>query len=235
MTTDRRARRRAVTALILLVPVPSLGVLAAMVTAPGPIGHTLFLLGKIWLLAFPAFWYLKVEGGPPSWSPPLEGGLGIGALSGVVITIFIILGARIAGVQTMDLGPLREAVDEMGLGSPAAFLAAAAGWTLVNSLMEEYVYRWFVLRQGEKLFSGLSSDPVLGDRLYRPPRPRRQPVPAPDSDGNGVCRCICGRSHLGVALPPLPLDLAGLDQPRHGGPGGLRHRLVAPVRLELWG
>jgi membrane protease YdiL (CAAX protease family) len=41
----------------------------------------------------------------------------------------------------------------MGLGTPGAYLAAAAGWTLVNSLIEEYVYRWFVLRQCEQLFS----------------------------------------------------------------------------------
>jgi membrane protease YdiL (CAAX protease family) len=57
------------------------------------------------------------------------------------------------GVQNMDLGPLREAVDEMGLGTSSTYLAAAAGWTLVNSLMEEYVYRWFVLTQSERLLS----------------------------------------------------------------------------------
>jgi hypothetical protein len=39
----------------------------------------------------------------------------------------------------------------MGLGSAESFLAAAAGWTLVNSLMEEYVYRWFLFRQCEAL------------------------------------------------------------------------------------
>jgi len=128
-----------------------------MFAAPGPIGHTLFLAGKIWLLAFPAFWYLKVEGGSPNWSPPFKGGLGVGALSGVVIAVVIILGARMAGVETMNPEPLREAVDQMGLGSPGAFIAAAAGWTLVNSLMEEYVYRWFVLRQGERLLSGPSA------------------------------------------------------------------------------
>ena len=41
----------------------------------------------------------------------------------------------------------------MGLATPAAYLSGAASWTLVNSLMEEYVYRWFVLAQCEKLMT----------------------------------------------------------------------------------
>jgi membrane protease YdiL (CAAX protease family) len=153
VTQDRPSRRRAIAALALLVPVPSLGVVAAMVVAPGPMGHALFLAAKVWLLVFPALWYLKVEKGPLSWSPPRLGGLAAGALSGLGCAAIIVLGAWLAGVRTMDLGPLRAAVVEMGLAAPGAYLAAAAGWTMANSLMEEYVYRWFVFRQGEQLFS----------------------------------------------------------------------------------
>ncbi len=152
MTTDQRDRRRAIAALALVVPVPSIGVLAAMVAAPGSFGHAVFLAAKIWLLAFPAGWYLLVERGRASWSPPRNGGLGVGLVSGLAIALVIVVGAWLTGVQRMDLGPLRSAVQEMGLGTPAAYLAAAAGWTLVNSLVEEYVYRWFVVRQSERLF-----------------------------------------------------------------------------------
>ena len=147
------SRRNAVLALLLIVPVPSLGVMAAMVAAPGPFGHAVFLAAKIWLLIFPAAWYLVVERGRASWSPPREGGIGVGLLSGLAIAAVIILGTWLAGIQKIDLAPLRSAAQEMGLGTPAAYLTAAAGWTLVNSLMEEYVYRWFVVRQSEKLFS----------------------------------------------------------------------------------
>ena len=153
MTTEPRGRRRAITALALLAPVPSIGVIAAMVAAPGLFGHAVYLAAKIWILTFPALWYLVVERGRPSWSPPRNGGLGVGLASGFTIALAIVLGAWLMGVQRMDLGPLRSAVQEMGLGAPAVYLAAAAGWTLVNSLVEEYVYRWFVVRQSEKLFS----------------------------------------------------------------------------------
>ena len=137
----------------MLAPVPSLGVVAAMIMAPGPVGHTLFMAAKIWLLVFPAAWYLVVERGRPSWSPPRSGGLLLGLLSGLAIAALIGIGAWLAGVGAMDLAPLRQAVGEMGLGASTTYLFAAAGWTLVNSLIEEYVYRWFILRQTERLFS----------------------------------------------------------------------------------
>ncbi len=144
-------RRRALVGLLLLAPAPSLGVFAAMVASPGPVGHGVFLVAKLWLLIFPAAWYLLVEKGKPSWSPPLRGGNLAGVLSGVVLAASIVLGAWLADVQHMDLAPLRAAAREMDLASPAAYLAGAAAWTLVNSLIEEYVYRWFVLRQCEVL------------------------------------------------------------------------------------
>lgn len=151
---DLTTRRRAILALALLAPVPSIGVLTAMVIAPGPLGQSLFMAAKIWILLFPAGWYLLVEKGKPSWSPPRNGGLGVGLLSGVGIAAAIFLFVWLVGAKDFDLAALHTEVREMGLGSPSRFVAGAAGWTLVNSLIEEYVYRWFVLRQCERLMSG---------------------------------------------------------------------------------
>ena len=151
MTEAAVSRRRALLALALLAPVPSLGIWAAMVAAPGPVGHGVFLGAKLWLLVFPAAWYLLVEMGRPSWSPPRRGGMATGVLSGVILAAAIVLGAWLVDARHMDLAPLHAAVREMNLASPAAYLAGAAAWTLVNSLIEEYVYRWFVLRQCEAL------------------------------------------------------------------------------------
>jgi len=125
-----------------------------MVAAPGPVGRGLFLVAKAWLLVFPAAWYLIVERGTPSWSPPRRGGLALGAISGIVLATTIVLGFFVLGVDDRNVAPLHAAVREMGLGSPLPYLASAAGWIFVNSLMEEYVYRWFVLRQCEVLLPG---------------------------------------------------------------------------------
>jgi membrane protease YdiL (CAAX protease family) len=149
--TATNDRRRALLALALLVPVPSLGTAMAMVIAPGPLGQSLFMAAKFWLLVFPAFWYLVVERGEPSWSPVRRGGLGVGLLTGVITGATIGLAALLFGIFEMDMDVLATEVDEMGLDTPRAYLLGAVGWTFANSLMEEYVYRWFVLSQCERL------------------------------------------------------------------------------------
>ena len=144
-------RRRALIALALMAPVPTLGTAAAMIFIPGPVGQALFMAAKIWLIAFPAFWYLAVEHGKPSWSPPRDGGLGVGLLTGLIAGAAIVAAAWLFGVFDMEMAELAGEVDEMGLTTPRAYLLGALGWTFVNSLMEEYVYRWFVFSECERL------------------------------------------------------------------------------------
>jgi len=154
-TVNPADRQRALIALALLVPVPSLGTAAAMILIPGPAGQTLFMAAKIWLLAFPAFWFFAIERGAPSWSPPAQGGLGVGLITGIAAGAVIYLAALFFGVFEMDMGALAGVVDEMGLTTPRAYLLGAMGWTFANSLMEEYVYRWFVFSQCERLMPRL--------------------------------------------------------------------------------
>jgi len=149
--TTLTERNRALVALALLAPVPSLGIAAAMIIVPGGVGQTIFMAAKIWLLAFPALWYLVVERGKPSWSPPQNGGLGVGLLTGLIVGAVIGLAALVFGIFDMDMGQLSGEVDEMGLTTPRAYLLGALGWTFANSAMEEYVYRWFVFSQCERL------------------------------------------------------------------------------------
>ncbi len=146
--------RRAVTALMLLAPVPLLGVLAAMVVAPGPLGTAIFVSAKVWLVAFPLAWWWRVEGRRPSlglWRPR---GVTMGLLSGAAMAASIlVLGTLL--LPRIDPSPLHQRALEMGLAAPLPYLAAAAAWTLVNSLVEELVYRWFILRQCEHILRPL--------------------------------------------------------------------------------
>jgi membrane protease YdiL (CAAX protease family) len=148
---SRDERRRALLALALLAPVPSIGVASAMIVVPGPLGQGLFMAAKVWLVVFPVAWYLVIEKGRPSTSPVKRGGLGAGFFTGVIAGAIIVLAAWALGVFDMDMGELAGEIDEMGLTTPRAYLLGALGWTFVNSLMEEYVYRWFVFSHCERL------------------------------------------------------------------------------------
>lgn len=140
-------------ALVLLAPVPTLGVLAAMVWWPGPGGRAVFLACKAWIVVFPAAWYLLAEGGRPRVSAPRRQGVVVGAGIGLAMAAMMVAVFLALLASRVQVEPLRSAAGQMGLDGPAAFAAAAAGWVLLNSLVEEYVYRWFVLRQCRRLMA----------------------------------------------------------------------------------
>lgn len=140
------ARRHALMAVALIAPVPSLGVIAGMIHPAGPLGHALFVACKIWLLCFPALWWWKRESGRLRWVAPQKRPALVGAALGVALSASILIGYALFFRTRIDPSALREATGTMGLGLPLPFIAAALYWAFVNSAVEEYVYRWFVLR-----------------------------------------------------------------------------------------
>lgn len=146
-------KTRARLALLLLVPAPSIGVLTALWIAPGGFGQTIYALCKVWLIAFPLIWWLAVERRRISWSPLRGGGLSIGALSGIAIAATIVGAYWLLGPRLIDPEMMREAAGENGLDRKGVYLGFALYATLVNSLLEEYVWRWFVYRKCETLMA----------------------------------------------------------------------------------
>ena len=146
-------RQRSLLALVLLAPVPTLGIAAALIFWPGPVGRTVFAAAKIWLLVLPIVWHLRVDKGRPSWSPPNNGGLGAGALIGLATAAVIVAACFMIAIPRVDPAMLRGEVSEMGLASPLAFILGAFYWITVNSVVEEYVFRWFIQSRCETLWS----------------------------------------------------------------------------------
>jgi membrane protease YdiL (CAAX protease family) len=144
--------RLALIALLLLVPAPTLGTLTAMVLMPGSaIGQAIFIGCKVWLFAFPAIWHLGIERRPASWSPARRGGFILGAITGVAISATIGGAYWLGGDALVSLAPLKAKAEAMGLARPAAFALGAAYWIMINSVLEEYAWRWFCLTQADRL------------------------------------------------------------------------------------
>ena len=136
----------AVAALALLVPAPTIGVMAGMYLAPDSVvGIGLFAFLKLWILALPLVWRLVVDRERLSWSPVRKGGMGFGLALGLGISVLIVTGYLFFGRRLIDPAMMREMLKGVGLGSPAVYIGAATYWILVNSVLEEYVWRWFVV------------------------------------------------------------------------------------------
>ena len=150
MTSEQR---HAWIALLLLVPAPTLGALCAFVVAPGPIGQTIYTLCKLWILALPLVWHFAVERKRASLSPLAPGTRARAMTEGLLLGVFfgaVVLAANaVVGERWLDPQVLRDALTRAGIATPARYLGVAVYIALLNSLLEEYVWRWFAFRQLE--------------------------------------------------------------------------------------
>jgi len=147
-------RWNATFALVPLVSAASLGIVARFYV-PNVWGQSFFVATRIWLLALPIVWYLWVDQGKIAVSLPTKrdvlSGIGLG-----LVIFAVILGAYVLfGQAWIDPAVVRAKAKEIGLLNPAAYLAGAAYFTVVNALVEEYIWRWFVYRKCEAFLRGM--------------------------------------------------------------------------------
>lgn len=150
MTTPRSS---ALAALALLVPVPTIGVLAAMWVFPGIVGQAVYALSKAWIILLPAVWFLKVDRGRPGWVAPDASLVRAGLWIGLAISVAI-GGAWWLWGSWIDADRLRATAQRVGIGTPARYAGLAVYLCTVNALAEEYVWRWFVYGKCRALVSG---------------------------------------------------------------------------------
>ena len=159
-------RRRAALALGLLVPAPAIGTLAAFVAFPGGSGQVIYGLCKLWIALLPLIWLLRVDRRPLSLSPlPRRRGaqaLWAGLALGAVISAVVLLAYAAWGQSLVNPERLAEIEHEVGLTTPARYVAFATYIILVNSLLEEYVWRWFVFEKCSALAGPNRAVPLAG-------------------------------------------------------------------------
>jgi len=111
-------------------------------------------LKLVWILALPLIWLLFVERAPLSLSPARRGGFGVAIGLGLAISVVIVAAYLLVGRGWIDPEMLRREVTDNGLGTPMRFVLFGGGLALVNAMLEEYVWRWFVFRRCEALLGG---------------------------------------------------------------------------------
>jgi len=143
-------------ALLLLLPAPSLGTAASLIFWPeAPLGKALFVITKLWVSLLPLAWLLLVDRQRPSWSPARKGGFGMAALSGLLIAA-VILGIYHVALRLGFINPeaIASTAAQTGLNRIGFYIVGAVYWITLNSLMEEYVWRWFTFRKFEAILPG---------------------------------------------------------------------------------
>ena len=141
-------KKSSLTALALLLPAPPLGVLAGMVFWPDTAaGKGLFFVSKLWILAIPLWWRIFAEKKRLSLSRPKRGGFAAAAGLGVLIAMIILVFYSTLGRMLIDPQRLKDMAAETGLNKLPVYLTGAIYWITINSVLEEYVWRWFVVEK----------------------------------------------------------------------------------------
>ena len=147
-------KKSSLLALLLLVPMPSIGVLAGLVIAPEHVlGKIIFFASKVWILLLPTFWLKVIDKQKLSWSKPVCGGFGVAAGLGMLISVFIFIMYFTAGKCLIEPQMVKDMAARTGLADIRLYLAGAAYWILVNSVLEEYVWRWFFVSRCQTFMS----------------------------------------------------------------------------------
>ncbi len=142
------SRLRIAWPLILVGLAPSLGTLSALWWWPGTIGPSIYLLCKLVLYGVPTYFLMRtfdresflrgVRNGIQ------KGPLVYGTLSGILISVCILILWFVFLSGAIDFSPLLNRMEESGMNQMWKYLAFAIWLSLGNSLLEEFAFRWFV-------------------------------------------------------------------------------------------
>jgi uncharacterized protein len=152
-TIERFSHNRSILALLLIVPAATIGALFSTKLAPGAIGQGVALWCGIWMLVFPLFWHLSFDRQQLRLRLNQNDGLLVGTTLGLIMFGTIFGSYWFIGKYWLDLADIRARVDLMGMNIPLMVFGFGTFQTLVNSLIEEYVWRWFVYRHCQVLWS----------------------------------------------------------------------------------
>lgn len=152
-TTDPAAARHprgvALRYLLAAAPVQLVGTWLAMVAFPeAGWAKAAFAAAKVTLMLVPLVWLLRVEGRRPRIPRWSNRGMLAAHGTGILIFVIIALGYATVGRHWIDPDTMRNQVTANGLATPLLFLLGALYWCTINSMLEEYFWRWFI---GERL------------------------------------------------------------------------------------
>ncbi|MDP6866550.1 MAG: type II CAAX endopeptidase family protein [Candidatus Poseidoniaceae archaeon] len=149
--TTLKQKQLALIGLVLVAIAPTVSVVTGFALKAGIIGAFVFIFTKLWMFGLPAYWYLKVEGGERSFSIPQNGGWKVSTLLGIGMIVVIGVAYFFLGDLMLRGDDLHEILEPFGLTVPWKLAIGILFWIFINSVLEEYVFRWFITSKLEQL------------------------------------------------------------------------------------
>ncbi len=165
-TMDVDERKRALLAIVLVGFAPSLSIIYSLLLSEDEFQTQVFFIAcKAWILVIPTVWYLRVERNEPSRSLPESGGLRMGAISGLGMSALILATWFTLG-DSIDTSAMIAELEPTGLMDIQMYIVGVLYWIFINSLLEEYVFRWFITTKGYELLGSEAQAIVLSAVMF---------------------------------------------------------------------
>ncbi|MBC64529.1 MAG: hypothetical protein CMB15_02710 [Euryarchaeota archaeon] len=153
-------------AILLIGFVPSISVIFGIKIIEDEFYSQIFFgLCKAWIFLVPTIWYLRLEKNPISKNTPTKEGLKMGLISGLLMSLLIII-TWFLFYETLDISGMVEVLQSNGLDNFNLYFLGMIYWIFINSLLEEYVFRWFITVKSVELFGSNNTGIIFSSAMF---------------------------------------------------------------------
>lgn len=142
------SQKKALIALLLISFTPTFSIaFSLMISNNELLSQLVFIICKIWIFIVPTYWFFKIENRKFEYIKPSRSGINMGIITGLALSSIILATWYLLG-DSIDTEKMFSQLSDTGLTDIRLFMAATFYWIFINSLLEEYVFRWFVTMRG---------------------------------------------------------------------------------------
>ena len=146
------SRSKSIISVLLICFVPSMSVIFGLKIIDDEFYSQLFFLScKLWIFVIPTVWYIYIDKNSISKNLPSKDGLRMGLLTGLVMSMIIIITWYIFE-SSLDIEQMKNTLQSKGLSNINLYILGMFYWIFINSLLEEYVFRWFITTKSVIIF-----------------------------------------------------------------------------------
>ena len=146
------SRSKSIISVLLICFVPSMSVIFGLKIIDDEFYSQLFFLScKLWIFVIPTVWYIYIDKNSISKNLPSKDGLRMGLLTGLVMSMIIIITWYVFE-SSLDIEQMKNTLQSKGLSNINLYILGMFYWIFINSLLEEYVFRWFITTKSVIIF-----------------------------------------------------------------------------------
>ena len=146
------SKKQSIIAILLVGFIPSISVIFGIKIIDDELTSQIFFFScKLWIFLVPTLWYLRVDKNTISKNIPSKEGIQMALSTGIVMSIIILITWFIFE-STLDMDQMIGTLQSKGLSNINLYILGMLYWIFLNSLLEEYVFRWFVTTKSVIIF-----------------------------------------------------------------------------------